>query len=111
MPELQQFNQAQADRLEKDIDQVKIQIQSAEDRKIYLEGQLATVKPDSPIISATGERVQDPSSRLIIWKCSCVTCNQNSLPIILTLLNASGKWPSCKTNNASGGSPSLKGSN
>jgi succinoglycan biosynthesis transport protein ExoP len=64
LPELQPFNQAQADRLEKEIDQAKVQIQAAEDRKIYLQGQLATVKPDTPIISATGERVLDPDSRL-----------------------------------------------
>lgn len=64
LPELQQFNISQADRLEKEIDQLKVQIQAAEDRKIYLEGQLASVKPDTPIISATGERVLDPNSRL-----------------------------------------------
>jgi succinoglycan biosynthesis transport protein ExoP len=64
LPELVQFNQAQADRLTKEIDQIKVQIQGAEDRKIYLQGQLATVKPDTPMISSTGERVLDPESRL-----------------------------------------------
>ncbi len=64
LPELQQFNRAQAERLEKEIDQLNVQIQAAADRKIYLEGQLATVNPDTPIISATGERVMDPHSRL-----------------------------------------------
>jgi len=53
LPELQQFNRAQADNLEKSIDQIKVQIQAAEDRKIYLEGQLATVNPDSPIKEAS----------------------------------------------------------
>lgn len=66
LPELQQFNLTQAERLEKEIDQVRVQIQAAEDRKIYLEGQLANVKPDTPIISATGERVLDPHARLRI---------------------------------------------
>jgi protein tyrosine kinase modulator len=64
LPELQQFNLSQSERLEKEIDQLKVQIQATEDRKIYLEGQLATVKPDTPIISSTGERVLDPNSRL-----------------------------------------------
>ncbi|MGQ9688714.1 MAG: GNVR domain-containing protein [Desulfobaccales bacterium] len=64
LPELQQFNLGQAERLEKEIDQLTVQIRAAEERKIYLEGQLATVKPDSPIISSTGERVMDPQSRL-----------------------------------------------
>ena len=64
LPELQQFNRAQAERLEREIDQISVQMRAAEDRKIYLEGQLATVKPDTPVISATGQRVMDPQSRL-----------------------------------------------
>jgi uncharacterized protein involved in exopolysaccharide biosynthesis len=64
LPELYQFNLSQADRLENDIKQLDTSIRNAEERKIYLEGQLATVKPDTPIISSTGERVMDPQSRL-----------------------------------------------
>ena len=63
-PELQQFNLNQAESLERDIKQVDNQIRTAEDRRIYLEGQLTSVKPDSPIISSSGERVMDPQTRL-----------------------------------------------
>lgn len=63
-PELQQFNMSQADRTEQDLKQIDNQIRAAEDRRIYLEGQLATVKPDSPIIGTSGERVMDPQTRL-----------------------------------------------
>jgi len=63
-PELQQFNLTQADHLELEIKQIDNQIATAEDRRIYLEGQLATVKPDSPIIGASGDRFMDPQSRL-----------------------------------------------
>lgn len=63
-PELYQFNLTQADRLESEVKQLDNSIRAAEDRKIYLEGQLATVKPDTPIISSSGERVMDPQSRL-----------------------------------------------
>ena len=63
-PELQQFNLSQADRLDQDLKQLDNQIRTSEDRRIYLEGQLATVKPDSPIISSSGERVMDPKTRL-----------------------------------------------
>ena len=109
LPELQQFNQAQADRLEKDIDQVKIQIQSAEDRKIYLEGQLATVKPDSPIISATGERVQDPSSRLHYLEVQLCDLQSKFSPGHPDILKCKREMAELqKLNNASGGSPSLK---
>ena len=63
-PELQQFNLTQSDRLDQEIKQLDNQIRTAEDRRIYLEGQLATVKPDSPIIGSSGERVMDPQTRL-----------------------------------------------
>jgi succinoglycan biosynthesis transport protein ExoP len=63
-PELYQFNLSQAERLEQDIKQIDNQIRTIQDRKIYLEGQLATVKPDSPIIGSSGERILDPRDRL-----------------------------------------------
>jgi len=76
LPELQQFNRAQAARLEGDIDRLTVQIQAAGDRRIYLEGQLATVNPDTPVISATGERVMDPHSRLKALE--VILCNLQS---------------------------------
>jgi len=63
-PELYQFNLSQAERLENEVKQLDSAIRASEDRKIYLEGQLATIKPDSPVMSATGERVLDPQARL-----------------------------------------------
>lgn len=63
-PDLYQFNLSQAERLENEVKQFDNSIRATEDRKIYLEGQLATVKPDTPIISGTGERVMDPQTRL-----------------------------------------------
>ena len=64
LPEQQEFNRQQAARLEMDIKQLDTAMRSAEDRKIYIEGQLATVKPDTPLIGATGERVMAPADRL-----------------------------------------------
>ncbi len=64
LPELQQFNRSEAERLEREIKQVDISIWAVDDRKIYLEGQLATINPDAPIISSTGERLLDPKTRL-----------------------------------------------
>ncbi|PIU52644.1 MAG: hypothetical protein COS90_10370 [Deltaproteobacteria bacterium CG07_land_8_20_14_0_80_60_11] len=64
LPEQQEFNRQQAARLEMDIKQLDATMRSAEDRKIYIEGQLATVKPDTPLIGATGERVMAPADRL-----------------------------------------------
>jgi succinoglycan biosynthesis transport protein ExoP len=64
LPEQQEFNRQQAARLEIDLKQLDAAIRSANDRKIYIEGQLATVKPDTPLIGATGERVMAPADRL-----------------------------------------------
>jgi polysaccharide biosynthesis transport protein len=64
LPEQQEFNRQQAARLEMDSKQLDASIRSVEDRRIYIEGQLATVKPDMPRIGATGERVMAPADRL-----------------------------------------------
>ncbi len=64
LPELMSLNQQlmnQADRELMDVDQ---QIRSLEERKNYLEGELATVKPNTPIMSASGERILDSAERL-----------------------------------------------
>ena len=52
---------SQADRELMDIDQ---QIRILEERKNYLEGELATIKPNTPIMSVTGERILDSAERL-----------------------------------------------
>jgi uncharacterized protein involved in exopolysaccharide biosynthesis len=109
LPELQQFNLAQAERLEKEIDQFTVRIQAAEDRKIYLEGQLATVKPDTPLISATGERVMDPQSRLKALEvalCDLQSRYSEDHPDICKVKREMGELQ--KLSGSSGGSPSLK---
>jgi polysaccharide biosynthesis transport protein len=70
LPEQQDFNRQQAARLEMDIKQLDAAIRNAQDRSIYLEGQLATVKPDTPLIGATGERVMAPADRLKVLEVS-----------------------------------------
>ena len=64
LPELMPLNlqlMSQSDRELLDIDQ---QIRTLEDRKNYLEGELATIKPNTPIMSVTGERILDSAERL-----------------------------------------------
>lgn len=64
LPELMPLNlqmMNQADRELMDLDQ---QIRSLEERKSYLEGELATIKPNTPILSVTGERILDTVERL-----------------------------------------------
>ncbi len=64
LPELMPLNlqlMNQSDRELTDLDQ---QIRSLEERKSYLEGELATIKPNTPIMSVTGERILDSVERL-----------------------------------------------
>ncbi|MGQ0811927.1 MAG: GumC family protein [Nitrospiraceae bacterium] len=64
LPELTQLNMQllnQADRELMDIDR---EIRVQEDRKSYLEGELASIKPNTPIIAASGERILDSGERL-----------------------------------------------
>lgn len=64
LPELMPLNQQlmnQSDRELMDVDQ---QIRALEERQTYLEGELATIKPNTPMISASGERILDSPERL-----------------------------------------------
>jgi succinoglycan biosynthesis transport protein ExoP len=63
LPEQQPFNQQQAARLEMELKQLDNNIRNAEERKIYLQGQIATVNPDT--LPAGGpERAMSPAARL-----------------------------------------------
>ena len=66
LPEHVQLNMQIRDGTDNEIKEVDRQIGALEERKFYLEGQLAQVKPNTPIISATGERIFDSSERLRI---------------------------------------------
>ena len=80
LPELMPLNQQllnQAERESMDVDQ---QIRSLEERKTYLEGELATVKPNTPILSVTGERILDSTERLRALRAEYAGANANLSP-------------------------------
>ena len=64
LPEQQVFNQGQVARLDSEIKQMESNVRNAEERKTYLEGQLATVSPDASYGGAGGERIMSPADRL-----------------------------------------------
>lgn len=64
LPEQQTFNREQATRLEMDAKNLEAAIRNKEDQKIYLQGQMATVKPETSTIGVTGERIVAPADRL-----------------------------------------------
>ena len=64
LPELTPLNMQLMNGVERELSDLDREIRSLEERKFYLEGELATIKPNTPIISATGERILDSSERL-----------------------------------------------
>ena len=64
LPELMELNLQTMERLEREIDAKKEQINTLTNRKIYLEGQLATVEPIMYAVSVEGKRVMTPKEEL-----------------------------------------------
>lgn len=64
LPELTPLNMQLMNGVERELSDLDREIRSLEERKSYLEGELATIKPNTPIISTTGERILDSSERL-----------------------------------------------
>ncbi|MBX3349523.1 MAG: hypothetical protein KF747_12330, partial [Nitrospira sp.] len=80
LPELMPLNlqmMNQADRELVDLDQ---QIRSLQERKSYLEGELATIKPNTPILSVTGERILDSVERLRALRAEYASASANFAP-------------------------------
>ena len=64
LPELVQLNMQLMNQAQREIIDTDRDIRSLKERKTYLEGELAALKPHTPIISAGGERLLDTSERL-----------------------------------------------
>lgn len=64
LPELVSLNQQLLNQADRELVDVEQQIRSLDERKAYLEGELATIKPNMPILSVTGERILDSPDRL-----------------------------------------------
>lgn len=64
LPELVQLNMQLMSQVQREVIDSDRDIRSLKERKTYLEGELATLKPHTPLISASGERLLDSSERL-----------------------------------------------
>jgi len=64
LPELVQLNMSLMNQAQRELSDADRDIRSLRERKTYLEGELATLKPHTPIISASGERLLDVDERL-----------------------------------------------
>ena len=64
LPELTQLNMQLMSQADRELIDVDRDIRSLEERRQFLEGELATLKPNTPIIAASGERIFDSGERL-----------------------------------------------
>lgn len=64
LPEYQSVNMQNLTRLNQKLDQIGMQIRSQQERKIYLEGQLANIDPLMPMVTEEGKTVMNPRERL-----------------------------------------------
>jgi polysaccharide biosynthesis transport protein len=64
LPELTSLNMTMLNQAERELLDADRDIRSLEERRTYLEGELAVLKPQTPIIGAGGERILDSGERL-----------------------------------------------
>ncbi|MDN5940389.1 MAG: hypothetical protein L0H94_00785 [Nitrospira sp.] len=64
LPELTPVNMAMLNQAERELQDADREMRALEEKKTYLEGELASLKPHTPIISASGERILDSDERL-----------------------------------------------
>jgi succinoglycan biosynthesis transport protein ExoP len=64
LPEYGAVNMQNISKLNRDLDQVNMQLRSLQDRKMYLGGQLANVDPLLPLVTDEGKTVMNPTDRL-----------------------------------------------
>lgn len=68
LPELSSLNMQLIDRTERELIDIQSQMQNLDERRFYLEGQLAQLNPASPMFGTAGERILDADSRLKVLK-------------------------------------------
>lgn len=63
LPELSDMNMQMLDRTDRDLMNVEQQIRALEERRIYLESQLAQTEPSEVMYNEVGQRIQGPAER------------------------------------------------
>ena len=73
LPELSQLNMQLMDRTDTSIVDVENQLRSLDERRIYLESELAQIDPYSTMFSETGQRILGPADRLTVLETEYLT--------------------------------------
>jgi len=103
LPELEQLNLQFINQNDQELIRVEQDIRSAEDRKIYLEGQLATLKPNTPMVTASGERIPDTDERLTILRTQYVEASARLSPTHPDMIKMKREIEALEKNAASAG--------
>ena len=80
LPELQQLNMQLMNRSENQLMEVNDRMQSLEDRKTYLQGQLDEIDPNLPIEGPNGRAIMDPASQLQMLETKYATARAKYYP-------------------------------
>ena len=80
LPELMQLNLQLMDRTERDLQNVETQIRTLEERKFYLQGQLAQIDPAAPLYSMGGDKLLDAESRLKVLQTQLISASATYAP-------------------------------
>lgn len=80
LPDLLGLNMQLTDRTERDLSDLDSQMRTLDDRKFYLQGQLALLDPMSPMVSDSGGKVSDPETRLKILRAEYVSASAKYSP-------------------------------
>ena len=80
LPELVPFNMQVRERTESQLRDVENQLRALDDRKFYLEGQLAQINPLSPVVNDEGLRVPDSVTRLKMLKSQYIEATAKYAP-------------------------------
>lgn len=80
LPDLLGLNIQLTDRTERELTDLDNQMRGLDDRKFYLEGQLAQINPMSPMVSDSGDRVLDPETRLKMLRSEYISASSKYSP-------------------------------
>lgn len=73
LPELSNLNLELMTRTEQQLTQLDTQIQALQQQRVYLESELALQKPNSELVSETGQRILGPADRLKVLESEFVS--------------------------------------
>lgn len=80
LPELVQLNMQLLTQAERELIEADRDVRSLRERKTYLEGELAQLKPYTPIITASGDRLLDTGERLKALRAQYASISAYVLP-------------------------------